>query len=127
VTDPGDHEEDEVGLAEVRAADRVGPDDLPDHEGRRNAREHEHAEDVRQPAEPLLAAEPRQLRAPVDGGDHRDQDRREQDEKAPEDEGVHQAGDEPLEQLALPEHDRDFGLGLAARVAAAVVRDGVRD
>ena len=91
----------------------LGPDDLPDHDGGRDAREDQHAEDVREPAEPLLSSEPGQLDAPVDRRDHRHQDRGEEDEKAPEDEGVHQARDEPPQQLPLTEHDPELRLGLA--------------
>jgi hypothetical protein len=40
---------------------------------------------------------------------------------------VHQAGDEPLQQLPLAEHDLELGAGLARRVPPAVVRDGARD
>ena len=50
-------------------------------------------------------AEPRQRLALRDGADQRHHDRREEDEEAPEDERVDQAGAEPLEQLLLPEHD----------------------
>jgi hypothetical protein len=53
----------------------------------------------------------------VDRADQRHHDRREQDEEAPEDEGVHQAWDEALEQLALPEDDH----GLVADAARGVV------
>jgi len=105
----------------------IGPHDLSDHDGRHHPGKHEHAEDVREPAEPLLAAEPRQLGAPVDGGDHRHQDRRQQDDEAPEDEGMHQSGNEPLQQLPLPEHDLELRLRLARGVLPAVVRDGPRD
>ena len=42
----------------------------------------------------------------IDDPDHRDQDRRHQHQESPEDERVHQPGAEPLQQLALPEHDR---------------------
>ena len=125
--DAGDHEEDEVGLAEVRPAEPLGPDDLPDREGCRHSREHEHAEDVREPAEPPLTTEPRQLVAPIDRGDHRHQDRRQQDEEAPEDERVHQAGNEPLQQFPLREHDLELRACLASRVLPAVVRDGALD
>jgi hypothetical protein len=53
----------------------------------------------------------------VDGADHRHDDRREEDEEAPEDRRVDQARDEALEQLALPEDDR----GLVADSAGDVV------
>jgi hypothetical protein len=111
----------------MRAAEPLGPDDLPDHRGGGHSREDEHAEDVREPAKPLLVTEPRQLRAPVDRGDHGHQDRRQQDQESPEDEGVHQAGDEALQQLSLAEDDLELRAGLARRLLAAVVGDGVRD
>ena len=103
--DAGDPGEDQVGLAEVAALEPVRAHDLADVERRRDADEHEHGEHVHQQPEPALVAEPRKRRLAVDDADHRDHDRREQDEEAPEDERVHQAGDELLEQLALPEHD----------------------
>jgi hypothetical protein len=40
---------------------------------------------------------------------------------------VHQAGDEPPQQLPLAEHDLELGPGLAARLLPAVVGDGPRD
>ena len=42
----------------------------------------------------------------IDDRDDRHEDRREENEEAPEDERVHEAGAEPLQELALPEHDR---------------------
>jgi hypothetical protein len=45
----------------------------------------------------------------IDGADHRDQDRGEQNHEAPEDRGVHQARYENLQQLALPDDDQRFG------------------
>ena len=41
----------------------------------------------------------------IDDGGHRHEDRREEHEEAPEDERVHQAGNQPLQQLSLAEHD----------------------
>ena len=89
---------------------------------RHDAGEHEHDEQVDEPAEPRLAPEPRQLRALVDRGDHRHHDRREQNEEAPEDERVHQPRHEPLQQLALAEHDLDLVLDPPRHVRRAVVR-----
>ena len=86
-------------------------------DGGDHADQHEHREDVDQQREPALVAEPRQRGVAVDGADHRDQDRREEDEEAPEDRRVHQARAEPLEQLALAEHD----LGLVADAPRQVV------
>src|SRR5581483_4343260 len=70
--------------------------------------------------EPALPPEPREARTPVDGADARHHDRREEHEEAPEDERVHRAGHEPLEQLALPEHDRRLVAHPRGDVAAAV-------
>jgi hypothetical protein len=103
--DAGDQAEDEVRLAEVRPTKALRPDDLADRDGGRNSREHEHTEDVREPAEPFLAAEPGELVPPVDRGDHRHHDRGQQDEEAPEDECVHEARDEAPQELALSEND----------------------
>jgi hypothetical protein len=50
-------------------------------------------------------AQPRQRRVLVDGADHRDDDRGEEDQEAPEDRRVDEAGDGALEQLALAEDD----------------------
>jgi hypothetical protein len=60
---------------------------------------------------------------PVDGPDHRHNDRREEHEEAPEDERVHQARDEPLEQLALAEHEQRLVADAAGHaVVPAVIR-----
>jgi hypothetical protein len=40
---------------------------------------------------------------------------------------VHQAGDEPTQELPLPEHDLELRASLAGRVLPAVVRNGPRD
>ena len=58
----------------------------------------------------------------VDRADHRDHDRGEEDEEAPEDRGVDQAGHEPLEQLPLAEHDHGLVLDALGHVAEAVDR-----
>jgi hypothetical protein len=56
----------------------------------------------------------------VDGRHHRGNDRREQDDEAPEDERVHQPGHEPLQQLLLAEHDRRLVADAHGDVTAAV-------
>ncbi len=58
----------------------------------------------------------------VDRADARHQDGREEREEAPEDERVHQPGHEPLEQLALAEHDRRLVAHPARQVVGAVER-----
>ena len=52
--------------------------------------------------------QPRELGVRVDRRDHRHHDRREEDEKAPEDERVHQPRHEPRQQLPLTEDDLDL-------------------
>ena len=61
---------------------------------------------------------------PVDRGDHRHHDRREEDEEAPEDERVHQPGYEPLQELALAEDD--LGLVLTRRGTSLCGRPACR-
>jgi hypothetical protein len=58
----------------------------------------------------------------VDRADHRDHDRGEQDEEAPEDRGVDQARDQPLEQLPLAEHDHGLVLDALWHVVEALDR-----
>ena len=120
--DAGDQREDQVGLAEVAALEARRPLDLADQSRPDHAGEHEHGEDVDQQREPALVAEPGQRGVAVDRADHRDQDRREEDEEAPEDRGVDQARDEPLEQLALAQHDLGLVAGALRQVAGAVGR-----
>ncbi len=55
-----------------------------------------------------MLAEPRQSRVLVDHADHRDGDGREQDDEAPEDRGVHEAGEQALQQLALADDDHSL-------------------
>jgi hypothetical protein len=90
----------------------------PRYERGHDTDEHEDHEDVHEGREPALPAEPGNRLVPVDGGDHRHHDRREEDEEAPEDERVHEAGHEPLQQLPLAEHDD--------RLVAEAARDVVR-
>ena len=56
----------------------------------------------------------------VDDRDHRERDRREEHDEGPEDEGVHQARDEPLQQLALAEHDDRLLAQAVGHVVAAL-------
>ncbi len=66
--------------------------------------------------------EPRKRRVAVDGADHRDHDRREQDEEAPEDGRVDEARHEALEELPLAEHDLGLVLHALRHLAAALDR-----
>ena len=115
--DPGDQRQDQVGLAEVAALEARRALHLADQRRADHAGEHQHGEHVDQQREPALMPEPGQRRVAVDRADQRDQDRREQDEEAPEDRRVDQPRHEPLEQLALAEDD----LGLVARSARQIV------
>jgi hypothetical protein len=63
----------------------------------------------------------------VDRRDRRRDDRREEDEEAPEDERVHQAGDEPLQQLPLAEHDHSLVADAPREVTRAVDRPPLPD
>ena len=101
--DERDHREDQVRLAEVRALEPRRPHDLADDERRDDSGEHEAGEDVAQHAVPL-----RRRHVAARGRDRREHDRREENEEAPEDERVHEPGHEPLQQLALAEHDLDL-------------------
>ena len=87
-----------------------------------DADEHEDDEEVDEQHVPALVPEPRQRRVHVDRGDHRHQDRREEDEEAPEDERVHQPRHDALQQRALAEHVDRFVADARRRVAAAVRR-----
>jgi hypothetical protein len=111
----------------VRPVEATRPHDLPDPDGDRDARQHGEDEDVDHRHVPALAAEPRQRRAAVDGADHRHHDRREEDEEAPEDQGVHEPGDEALEELALTQHDRRLVLHSQRHVVRPVERTGCAD
>ena len=120
--DPGDHREDEVRLAEVAPLEPLGPLDLPDPERCRDADQHERREHVDEQREPALAAEPRERPVAVDRPDHRHHDRGEQHDEAPEDERVHEARDEALEELLLPEDDDGLVADPGRRVARALGR-----
>ena len=89
-TMPGDHGQDEVGLAEVAALEALRALDLADAERPDHAEQHGHREHVDQQREPALVAEPRQRGVLAHRPDHRDDDRREEDDEAPEDQRVHE-------------------------------------
>ncbi len=120
--DGGDQPEDQVRLAAVRALEAARPHHRADHDGGRDADEHEDDEEVDEQHVPALVPEPRQRRVHVDRGDHRHEDRREEDEEAPEDERVHQPRHDALQQRALAEHVDRFVADARRRVAGAVRR-----
>ena len=88
------------------------------HRPPRPAPAREHVDQQRVPA---LMTQPRERRVLVDDADHRDHDRR-GGREAPEDEGVHQPRAQPLQQLALAEHDRRLVARSGACVAGALDR-----
>jgi len=96
--------------------------DLPVDKRGRDPDEHEDHEQVDERHEPALVPEPRQGLVLVDRRDHRHHDRREEDEEAPEDERVHQPGDEALKELLLAEDDHRLVAGAPRHVARAVDR-----
>ena len=114
--DERDQRQDEIGLAEMRSLEPLRPDDLADDGSGHDADEHEHGEGVGEVAVPL-----RRAHVPAGDVDRRQDDRREENDEAPEDERVHQAGDEPLQQLPLAEHDLDLVLDPLLDVGRAVV------
>jgi hypothetical protein len=120
--DPRDQREDQVGLAEVAALEAGGSLDLADREGADHADEHQHGEHVHHQGEPALVAEPGQRGVAAYGADHRDQDRGEEDEEAPEDRSVDQARHETLEQLLLAEHDQGLVLDALRNIVEALDR-----
>ena len=118
--DARDHPEDHVRLSDVRALEALRPHEGAVHHRGDDADEHEQDEEVDEEREPALRREPRDALVLVDRGDHRHHDRREEHEEAPEDERVHQARYEPLQQLALAEHDRRFVPHATLHVVAPV-------
>src|SRR5207342_156007 len=102
---------DEVGLAEVAPVEPARPLHLADPERRCDSHEDERGEHVDEQGIPALALEPSQRGArgkrvlAVDDRGDRDEDRGEENDEAPEDEGVHEAGAEPLEELPLAKDD----------------------
>ena len=117
-----DQREYQVRLAEVRALEPRRPHDLADDERRDDPGEHEACEDVAQQAVPL-----RRRHVTACGRDRGEHDRREEDEEAPEDERVHQPRHEPLQELALAEHDLDLVLDAPRHVRGTIVRLALQD
>ena len=89
------------------------------HSALSDADEDEHGEQIGEEGVPALISQPREGGVLGDDADHRDDDRRAEDEEAPEDEGVDQPGDDPLQQLALAEHDRRLVAHATLPVAGA--------
>ena len=104
--DDRDQGQDQVGLAQVAAGKARRPQHLADVHGAEHPDEHQDREHIDQEGEPALLTQPGQRGVLGDGPDEGDQDRRGENEKAPEDEGVDQPRPQALEQLALAEDDR---------------------
>ena len=117
--DRRDQAEDQVGLAQVAAVEPARALDLADPECGEHTDQHERGEDIDEQRVPPLSTQPREGRVPVDDPDHRDQDRRQQHDEAPEDERVHQPRAGSLQQLALTEHDARLVAHALAGVAGA--------
>ena len=120
--DPGDQGQDQVGLAQVTALEARRALDLADHHRADHAGQHQHGEEVDHQRKPALVPEPGQRGLAVHGSDHRDHDRGEEDEEAPEDRRVDQPRHQPLQQLALPEHDRRLVAHALGHVVEALGR-----
>ncbi len=114
--DARNQEQDHVRFTHVAAGESPWPLHLADEERGDHASQHEEREDVYEQRVPTLVAEPRQRGVLVDNADHRDEDRREQHDEAPEDGRVHEARPQPLEELALPDHNHGLGLGAPGQV-----------
>ena len=108
--DREDPQQDVVGLAQVAAAEPLGPQHLPDEERHPHADDHEHHEQVLQEAEPGGVPDERDGERGREDVAERLQDRRQQDQEPPEDECVHHAGTGALQQLPLTEHHGRLGL-----------------
>ena len=104
----------------MAADEPLGPLHEPDPQRHADADEHQRAEDVLDEPEPARAPDPRQGEVRVDDLAHRLGDRGEEHEEAPEDEGVHEAGCEPLEELALGQHVGALTGDPSRQVAASV-------
>ena len=126
--DQRDHAEDDPGRAGVRAVEAAGAllalgrvahpvDREPDE-----ADQHGDGEEVLEEPEPARVAEEREREVLAD--DQRAQgldDRRAEDDEAPEREEVREPGRAPLEQLLLPEHLDDLALEPLADVVGATL------
>jgi hypothetical protein len=120
--DARDQGQDQIRLAEMAALEASRSLHLADQDRADHAHEHHHGEHVDHQREPALVPEPGERGLAVHGADHRDHDRGEEDEEAPEDRCVDQARYEPLEQLPLAEHDHGLVLDALGHVAEAVHR-----
>src|SRR5713101_3102631 len=119
--DPGYQRKDHVGLAEMAAGESPWTLHLANHKRGDHPDEDEQREDIHEQRVPALGGEPRQGRTrALDYADHRDRDRRQEDDEAPEDRGVHQARHQPLQELALPYDDDSF----SARPGRNVIESG---
>ena len=104
----------------MAAREPARPLDLADNEGRHDAGQHEHGEEVDENRIPALLPKPWQGRVLVDDADHRDEDGGKQDDEAPKDRGMHQARQEPLQQFALADDDDGFGASPAGQVVESL-------
>ncbi len=93
----------------MTARKTLRPLHFADHERRDHAGEHEEREYVHEERVPALVPEPGQRRMLVDHADHRDGDGRQEHDEAPKDRGMHHAGQQALQQLALADDDDCFG------------------
>ena len=127
--DAGDQREDEVGLAQVAALRTAAVAAPCGSRTLRDTDEDERREHVDEERVPPLALEPAERGARgkrlVTLEDRRDrhEDRREEDEESPEDEGVHEARDEPLEELPLTENDDRLVAHAGRNVSTALLAD----
>ena len=117
----GDHEEDEPGRPGVRTVEAglaveplrgvLDPDDGEHHEGEQDGA----GEEVLDGPDPVPGPDDRDVEVLVEQVAVRLDDGQEQDGEAPHGEEVGQPGHRPLQELALPGHLGDLGLGLAAQ------------
>ena len=125
--DPGDQAEDPVGLHPVRADESLRPLEHADPYGDRDPDEHEPREHVLAQSEPARVTDQREREVGGDRLPERLDDRRQQDQEAPEDERMHDAGEGPLEELPLPQDLTGLARHAAAHVAATVDRSSQAD
>jgi hypothetical protein len=104
----------EAGLAALA----VGIAAQPDHREGDDADQNRDGEQVLQEADPGPGPDQRDRELLAEQVPVGLDDREDQDDEAPERQEVRDAGDRPLEQLALAEHLRDLRLGVPARVRA---------
>ncbi len=107
--DAGDQQQDQVRLAQVTARETLRPLHFADHERCDHAGEHQEREYVDEERVPALPPQPGQSGVLVHHADHRDGDGRQKHDEAPKDRGMHEAGQQALEQLALADDDDCFG------------------